>query len=502
VSYRALPFLLLLIAASPAYAQTKDAFVDALISLVTALDGETGTEGPAVLDALRAMEAGLGHWDGAIAAAEAGMAAQIAAAPQEASARMRTALGLMYLERGRFTEAAKQLDAAAAATTSRGVDLFRAWTHAAAGRSAESSQALRRAFERDPSNPLLASLVLHDSRTRSQPADVVSRAIAGVHAAEPALDAAGPRRFLSPALLDDAGAAVPLFALSAYADGYQLLSQARFAEAIQQLRAAAERDPLVRRTPSEAHRVLGMSAWKAGQLPKSIEQFEEAIRLEPLDERSRMALADVLVAAGMPLAAERVLLDAVRVLPRAGQAHWRLGRLYRTLQRDGEAVQPLETAAATRPLAGAGALHRLIGQLRENHFDSSRAIQSFAQAIDINQNDALAHRELAEALQGIDRFDEARAEFVTTLLIDPTDAVAWTGLGQIHAAAGRLDRALAALRKAVAIDGRSPEARYALARTLIRAGQRDEGARELQVFEQLQREAMAEQRRRVEESVK
>ena len=470
--FRALPLFLLLLPA-PASAQANDKFVEALVQFVTAVDGDTGNEGPTVVDALRAMDAGLAEWDRAVAAAEAGMSAQIDTAAPDQAARMRTALGLIYLERGRIVDALAQFDrVTAAAKAGPEIHMFRGWALRAAGRTAEAAAAFSRASSADPGNPMLAYLLLHHSRVSAKPIADVKRAMGAILAAEKAIGSGGSNRFLFPALLDDSGAPAPLLPWVRYADGYELIVRGRHAEAIERLRTASAADPLVTRGSSDE------------------------------DERTRMRHVDALVASGQPDTAERALLDTVRVLPRSGQAHWRLGQLYRTLNRDAEAIPHFEAAANARLLAGAGALHRLVGQLQENNFEFTRAIDSFVRAIDTNLNDAAAHRELAEALQALDRFDEAHVEFVVTLLLDPKDATAWTGLAQLHASAGRLQAALDALRRATTIEPRNREARYALARILIQLGRTDEGTKELQAFEQLQREAMAEQRRRYQESVK
>lgn len=515
-----------------AAAQTQDAFVEALVAFVTAVDGPTGDEGAAVLQALRAMDAGLMQWDRGIAAAESGMSAQIGSAPAEAAVRMRTALGLIYLQRGRVSDALAQLGAAAGPRAPADIHLFHGWALHRAGRSEQAADAFRRAFDRDPSNPALAYLVVHHHGRASERPAAVSQALAAIHAAEARIARSSePFRFLVPQLLDDSAAPEPLFAWAAYADGYQLVSQERYAEAVERLRASAAADPLVTASlagsshggtgaaalragdapravaafaaavdenpaSSEAQRMLGVAYWMDRQYDRSAEHLKAAISRHPLDERARILLADVLVAAGRTEDAEQMLLDTLRVLPRSGQAHWRLGRLYRTFGRERDALAHFESAVATQPLAGRAAVHRLIGQLRENHFDAEGALDAFGDALDTNPNDPAAHRERAEALQAIDRLDEARAEFVITLLLDSADVPAWIGLGQIHAAEDRLDAAVTAFRRATALEPRNVEARYALARALVRLGRSAEGQQELEAFERLQEQAVAEERQR------
>ena len=62
--------------------------------------------------------------------------------------------------------------------------------------------------------------------------------------------------------------------------------------------------------------------------------------------------------------------------------------------------------------------------------------------------------------------DEAFAEFVAALLIDPQDAGAHAGIGRIHLDAGRDADAVDALRRAMDLRPANTDARYALATAL------------------------------------
>src|SRR6185295_4492908 len=59
------------------------------------------------------------------------------------------------------------------------------------------------------------------------------------------------------------------------------------------------------RDSSAAHRVIGLTYWANSDDDKAIEQLESAIGLNPVDERSRLALARVLSSTGRHSDAER-----------------------------------------------------------------------------------------------------------------------------------------------------------------------------------------------------
>ena len=119
--------------------------------------------------------------------------------------------------------------------------------------------------------------------------------------------------------------------------------------------------------------MLGVTYWATGEYEKSIEQFENAIRLNPVDERARLTLARVFAEAGEPARAQQMLMEAVRRLPSSALAHMRLGRLHASADRNQEAIGELEAAARLSALAGKAQLYREIGSLylRESNPDGA-----------------------------------------------------------------------------------------------------------------------------------
>jgi Flp pilus assembly protein TadD len=105
------------------------------------------------------------------------------------------------------------------------------------------------------------------------------------------------------------------------------------------------------------------------------------------------------------------------------------------------------------------------------------------------------HRLLARTLWVHDRADEALAEFVAVLLIDPLDAAAHAGIGQIHLQKGRNADAVDALQRATALAPADSDMRYALASALERLGRTEEAAPHFARVAQAQRQALADRRR-------
>ena len=248
------------------------------------------------------------------------------------------------------------------------------------------------------------------------------------------------------------------------------------------------------RDSSEAHRVLGLIYWANAQDDKSIGELQTAIRRNPSDERSRLALARVLSSAGRDSDAERTLLDTIQAFPESALARWWLGLEHERVNRFADARREFELAAPSA-VAGRGRFFAKIGQLASSAADFPGAVEAFARSVGLDLNDAESHKQLAGAFLQQDRAEEALVELIAALLIDPLDAGAHFGIGQIHLNAGRYDEAVTALRRAVGLSENHAEARYALATALMRSGNTQEAAREFDRVQQAQRQALADRRR-------
>jgi len=511
---------------SPARAQARDAFVEGLTRLINAVDGAFGDEGPALQAAVDAMTRGLALWDERIARVETGFRAEVAAADPPTAARMRATLGTVYLERGRLDDALHQLAMAAELDPSLSqVHILRGLAYERAGRPEDAAAAYRAAWHARRDDPVAAYLVL-----RSEPSSAAARdALSGAVLQRAASTNPAPIAFPVAGLLDDTSVTAPVFAPAAYATAFALIQEGKYDEALTAVKAAVAADPLVTdeglqlEEAKQASASMRQADWRAAarsveaalkrspespQLLRlharvlaalrvyeaSASQLRQAIRLDPRDERSRIALADVQVAAGQPAAAIETLRSAIRDLPDSGEAHWQLGRIAQA-QGDADAVRSFERAAEKPVVAGLARLHAIVGQAWHAQFNLESAVAAYRRRVLLAPNDRDAHFDLAEAYRALDRLDEARAEYLAAALLDPAGARAFGMLGQVEAAAGRDEEAVTMLRRAIALDAGLLDARYALSRALLRLGRSEEAEQELRAYEQAQAEAQEAQRR-------
>jgi tetratricopeptide (TPR) repeat protein len=80
--------------------------------------------------------------------------------------------------------------------------------------------------------------------------------------------------------------------------------------------------------------------------------------------------------------------------------------------------------------------------------------------------------------------DEAIGPFLQVLKIDPNDVGANVNLGQIYSQQRKYPEAIAVFRTALAAEPYNSTALYNLGTTLIRAGQREEGRKVIQRFQE------------------
>lgn len=520
--------LLAVLAMPSAAAAQKDPFVDALIAFRTALAGTYGDEGPQVTARLDEMEARLAEWDRATAAAEADLRAQLQRAGGEEALRLRTTLASLLLERGRLAEARAEIDAAIAIDPKRAAfHLFRGLINDAMDARDTAAEDYRRAWALDPADPIKGYLLLD----RAAPADAQPQ-IDALIAAQPS--AHGPASFISLALVEDNAADWPVFAPAAYADGFRLIAERRYPEAVASFRAAAARDPLVAAAAagheravqgvaglrqkqfaaavthldaavaeasgsSEIHRLLGIAHGAAGKQAESVEHLETAVRLAPDDERSRVALGRALMKAGEWERAERALREAIAALPQSAEARWALADLLEQRDRGGDAIPVLEAATALPMLAGRGQLLWRLAELLHRHQDFDAVARVLAERVRLNANDAKAHKDVGLAQMRRGARQEALVELTMALLLGGEDGETLATIGQIHLDAGRYDAAEPVLRRAVALAPELPQARFALGTTLVRLGRGEEGRAELAEFQRLRSAALEDQRRTFEQ---
>jgi tetratricopeptide (TPR) repeat protein len=530
----ALVLMMLLAAPSAAVAQ-RDPFFSALVQFHRSSAGLYGDEGPQLTAHLEAMSTALARWDAEIRNAERELRSQLTAADVQTQLQIHTLLTSLYIERGRFADALSELDQTLL------IDRRRAPFHRLRGivlqaisRSDEAADEFRAAWLLDPADPQNVYRLIAYRSALTTPQEI-ERALETLTDVERELIQRKRPRIEAPfidihGIKDEAGGAMA-FVPAAYARGFSSILRGELDSGVAALRAALANDPLITDSPSrsepmtrgiaalrqglvpasieqleaaaarandfsEAHRILGTAYLIQGDITRSVQHLRDAVRLNPRDERSWLALARTLDESGRVADAEDVLRGAVIELPEAGALRWRLSTTLEKRQR-ADQVDLTLIAMADRlvMLVGRGELYRALARLAQLNLSYDTAVGLLEHAVAITPNNAAAHQTLGRAYVENGRDTEGYAELVVALMLDPETVPTLIDLGRWHLTAGQPARAVDVLERAVVGDAMNAVAMRALADALIRAGRTAEGKQRLEESEQLQARAIENERR-------
>jgi len=183
--------------------------------------------------------------------------------------------------------------------------------------------------------------------------------------------------------------------------GVLLQNQNRKAEALDQYEEALRLQP----DYVEAHNNLGFALSEAGHIEEAIAQFKTALRIDPTDIEARNNLGNALSRVGKPEEAIAQYEAALRIKPDYIEAHNNLGTVLLHVGRVPEAIGHWEVALRIKP------------------------------------DYAEAHNNLAVALAQVGRVDEARKHWEEALRIKPDYSEARNNLEVASEKAGKHDEA-------------------------------------------------------------
>lgn len=176
------------------------------------------------------------------------------------------------------------------------------------------------------------------------------------------------------------------------------------------------------------HYMLGLAAWKAGQLDRAQGAFEDALRLDPRHVKSLVNLS-------------RVLLDAQKV---------------------GEARTRIEAAIAID--SGNADAWRVLGRVDARSGRGDDALQAYRAALAIDPQDSWAMNDMGLLLLQTDRFDDALGPLARAVQLDDGVAAFQNNLGIALERTGHNTLAAQAFQQALAIDSTYAKARVSLTR--------------------------------------
>jgi Flp pilus assembly protein TadD len=184
------------------------------------------------------------------------------------------------------------------------------------------------------------------------------------------------------------------------------------AEAIHLLTQAIQSAPKYAR----AQLNLAQALRATGDLPASIDRYEEYLRLQPDDGEAHRRVAGLLMQSERPIEAGRHLRETLRINPSADEARLALARAL--LGQDDAESEALFRAYLEKHPGDAGAHHGLgLALLLQDR--SADAVAALSQAVALQPSAAQIHFDLGMALRMNDRIGEARAHFEEAGRLDP-----------------------------------------------------------------------------------
>jgi tetratricopeptide (TPR) repeat protein len=259
--------------------------------------------------------------------------------------------------------------------------------------------------------------------------------------------------------------------------------------------AAAVLAKAIARAPGRAslHNHLGVARAMQGDRKGARDAFDRALALDPElaaahGNRARLALEE-----GDAAAALRHARAAARLAPGEPERHRFLGDLLAGLHDNAGAADAYAAWAKAEPRARDA--HLAWGEAcvrAERYLEGARILRA-ARSLGALTPEArlLLGLALAEAPAGSEDAAEAERLLKETVAARPGEGRALYGLGLLAARDGRWNEAVAWFRGSVAAEPSVERPRYRLARALLKAGRRDEAARELAAYDRLFRARQA-----------
>jgi protein O-mannosyl-transferase len=256
--------------------------------------------------------------------------------------------------------------------------------------------------------------------------------------------------------------------------GLALSEIGQFAEAIQLFHDAVESSDT-----AATHFNLGHALAKAGRLPEAIEELKAALDRDPNCWAALNDYGLVSSQTGHLPEAIKLLQHAVQIQPNKAEIHNNLGRALSKSGRISEAIDEFNAALALKPDDHVVLNNLAIALLQIGRHDE--AIEHVQHALKAQPDHAEFHNTLAIVLARSGRATEAIEELRTSLRLKPDVPATLNTLGMFLAQAGRFIEAIEPLERAVKVAPAYVEAHVNLGIVLRLAGKVPQAIEQLQL---------------------
>ena len=220
---------------------------------------------------------------------------------------------------------------------------------------------------------------------------------------------------------------VPPKVTGSFADGEAAYRARKYADATAIFESYTER----RAANPWGHYMLGLSAWKSGDLAKSEQAFEKALGLDPHHVKSLVNLSRVFIDQKRHDEAVDRLTRASEIEPESAEIFRLLGRTYHTQRKTDEAIAAYRQAIDLDE-RDAWSMNNL-GLLLLEAKRAGEALPLLASAVELRKNVPEFHNNLGMALEHTGRFTAAATAYSDALTADPNYEKAKQNLARIEA---------------------------------------------------------------------
>jgi serine/threonine protein kinase/Tfp pilus assembly protein PilF/TolB-like protein len=197
---------------------------------------------------------------------------------------------------------------------------------------------------------------------------------------------------------------------------------------------------------AEGHICLGLMENGTGQYEKAAEQLQQAVQLEPTNDRAYRSLADAYQHLGLINKAEETYKRAISVRPQYWRGYSFLGAFYEAQADYGQAAQMWRQATVLDPESytafnGLGASLLYLGK-------DDEAVQALEKSIALRPG-YNAYSNLAIAQFQLHKFKDSVRDYLEALKLDASDYEIWGNLGDSYYYSGETALAEQTYRKAI-----------------------------------------------------
>lgn len=215
-----------------------------------------------------------------------------------------------------------------------------------------------------------------------------------------------------------------------FADGHAAYQARKYSDAT----AIFDRYTTERPANAWGHYMLGLSAWKSGDLAKSEQAFEKALSVDPDHVKSLVNLSRVFIEQKRYDDALARLSSASEIDPESTEVQRLLGRTYHTQGKTDEAVAAYRRAIELNEL-DAWSMNNL-GLVFLETERADEALPLLTKATELRPEVPVFHNNLGMALEHTGRFKAAATAYKAALAADPGYDKAKRNLARVEAVQG------------------------------------------------------------------